>query len=71
MENIWIAWIIAYILVGLIMAFTVEGLGKWDRLIFVVWPIPIILFMIFSVYAIIRGLYIEISKYIKNKRNKR
>lgn len=66
----WVSWTLGYILIGIIMAITVEGINKWHRLIFIVWPIPTAIFLIFMVYGIIRGLYIEARKYIQNKRNK-
>ena len=66
----WVSWTIAYILIGIMLAIAVEGINKWHRLVFIVWPIPIATFLIFAVYAIIKGLYIEVCKYIKNKRNK-
>ena len=67
----WIYWALAYILIGIMLALSVEGMKKRDRLIFIVWPISITLFMLFIIYAIVKGAYITVRDYIKNKRNKR
>lgn len=66
----WISWTLAYILIGIMLALAVEDMRKWDRLIFIVWPIPITLFMLFVIYAIVKGAYVTVRDYIKNKRNK-
>lgn len=66
----WISWSLGYILIGIMLALAVEGMRKWDRLIFIVWPIPITFFMLFVIYAIVKGAYTTVRDYIKNKRNK-
>ena len=66
----WISWTLGYILIGLVMAFTVEGINKWHRLIFIVWPLPLATFVVFLIYAIIKGVYTETKKFIQKRRNK-
>ena len=65
----WIVWLLAYIVIGFAMSIMTEDMRIWDRLIFIVWPIPVGLCIVFFIYTIIKGCYIELMNYIK--RNKR
>ena len=67
--EIWIVWLLAYIVIGLTMSIMIEDMRIWDRLIFIVWPIPVGLYIVFFIYAIFKGCYVELKDYIK--RNKR
>ena len=63
----WIAGITIYILCGLGLMLMIGEPGmKWsDRLVFVIWPLPVAAFFILTIGATIVGLYKEIKKYIK------
>ena len=67
----WIAWITIYILCGLgLMLMNDEPGMKWsDRLVFIIWPLPVVAFFILSIGAMIVGSYKEIKKYIKNRKS--
>ena len=69
MLDILTVYILAYIVVGIGLALIVEDMRPWNRLIFIVWPIPIGLCIFFIIYAILKGCYVELIDYIK--RNKR
>lgn len=69
MLDILTVYILAYIVVGIGLALIVEDMRIWDRLIFIVWPIPVGLCIVFFIYAILKGCYVELKDYIK--RNKR
>ena len=66
----WISWTIGYILIGIMLALAVEGIKKWDRLIFIVWPIPVAAYILAIICTVIYYSGLEIIKYIKNKLNK-
>jgi hypothetical protein len=61
----WISWTIGYILIGIMLALTIEGMKKLDRLIFIVWPIPIATYILAIICTVIYYSSLEIIKYIK------
>lgn len=66
----WITWTIGYIVIGLGLLLIIDEPGmKWyDRLVFIIWPIPITAFLVFAIGAIIVGAYTEIKDYIKYRK---
>ena len=69
----WIIWVIGYVLVGVgLMVMISDSDTKWaDRTIFIVWPIPVAIAILFAVGYIIMGVIIEAQRYLKssNKNN--
>ena len=63
-------WILGYILMGLGLLLMIDEPGmKWyNRLVFVVWPIPVAAFFVFAIGAMIVGSYNEIKDYIKYRK---
>ena len=58
-------WILAYVVMGFALALITDDIKGWGRLIFIIWPIPVAIMILFIIYAIIRGLVIEIKDHIK------
>lgn len=65
MLSVLATWILAYVVMGFTLALITDDIKGWGRLIFIIWPIPVAIMILFSIYAIIRGLFIEIKDYIK------
>lgn len=51
-------WIIGYILIGGGLAVMIDEINMWYRLLFIVaWPIPAVIMVVLTVYAVTNGLY--------------
>ena len=68
MLSVLATWILAYVVMGFALA--VEGMKKWDRLIFIVWPIPIAVYILAIICTVVYYSGLEVIKRIKNKLNK-
>lgn len=62
-----IVWVLGYIAIGVGLLILIDEPGmKWrDKLIYIVWPIPVATFLISVIIVTIIWLYIEIKDYIK------
>ena len=51
-------WIIGYILIGGGLAVMIDEINMWYRLLLIVaWPIPAVIMVVLTVYAVTNGLY--------------
>ena len=64
----WVIWsigIFTYLVIALIFAMSIKELKGFDKLIFLLWPVQITTFLIFTIGAVIYGLFIELRKRVK------
>jgi ABC-type Na+ efflux pump permease subunit len=61
-------YILGYVVIGLGLAVMIDDINNWQRLIFIVWPIPVALAVLFIIFVLINSTIELIKDYIKDYR---